>query len=382
MSNKILFTASTYSHIHHFHRPYLKHFQEQGYEVHVACSGKPQDEPMEINKMIALPFEKSMWSLSNFEAARLLRRRIQQENYALIVTHTSLAAFFTRLAVLGLKNRPVLINMAHGYLFDDDTPALKRRILLTAEQLTAPVTDLLLTMNEWDYATALHYHLGKRVENIPGIGVDFSRIKQYTPATRRKLREKMGIPDDSFVLLYAAEFSQRKSQEVLIRAMKKLPDNVLLILAGNGAQLDECRALAEELGLSDRISFPGYLENIGAWYPLADAAVSASRSEGLPFNIMESMYAGLPVVASMAKGHTDLIADGETGLLYPYGDSDACALQIMRLLNSPALGQKLAVQARTYVAQYSLDQVLPSVSSWYESALPQSQEKDEVSTPV
>ena len=332
--------------------------------------------------MIALPFEKSMWSLSNFEAARLLRRRIQQENYALIVTHTSLAAFFTRLAVLGLKNRPVLINMVHGYLFDDDTPTLKRRILLTAEQLTAPVTDLLLTMNEWDYATALHYHLGKRVENIPGIGVDFSRIKQYTPATRRKLREKMGIPDDSFVLLYAAEFSQRKSQEVLIRAMKKLPDNVLLILAGNGAQLDECRALAEELGLSDRISFPGYLENIGAWYPLADAAVSASRSEGLPFNIMESMYAGLPVVASMAKGHTDLIADGETGLLYPYGDSDACALQIMRLLNSSALGQKLAVQARTYVAQYSLNQVLPSVSSWYESALPQSQKKDEVSTPV
>lgn len=382
MSNKILFTASTYSHIHHFHRPYLKHFQEQGYEVHVACSGKPQDEPMEINKVITLPFEKSMWSLSNFEAARLLRRRIQQENYALIVTHTSLAAFFTRLAVLGLKNRPVLINMVHGYLFDDDTPALKRRILLTAEQLTAPVTDLLLTMNEWDFDTALQYRLGKQIKRIPGVGVDFSRIKQYTPATRRKLREKMGIPDDSFVLLYAAEFSQRKSQEVLIRAMKKLPDNVLLILAGNGAQLDECRALAEELGLSDRISFPGYLENIGAWYPLADAAVSASRSEGLPFNIMESMYAGLPVVASMAKGHTDLIADGETGLLYPYGDSDACALQIMRLLNSPALGQKLAVQARAYVAQYSLDQVLPAVSSWYESALPQSQKKDEVSSPV
>lgn len=382
MSNKILFTASTYSHIHNFHLPYLKYFHAQGYEVHVACSSRPQDEVAEIQKIISLPFEKSIGSPSNFAAARLLRRHIRQENYALIVTHTSLAAFFTRLAVLGIKERPPLVNMVHGYLFDDDTPALKRRILLAAEQLTAPVTDLLLTMNNWDHDTALQYRLGKQIKHIPGVGVDFSRIRQYNVTTRQKLRERSGIPADAFVLFYAAEFSERKSQNVLIHAMKKLPDNVLLILAGNGTQLDECRALAEELGISDRISFPGYLENIGAWYPLADAAVSASRSEGLPFNIMESMYAGLPVVASMAKGHTDLIQDGETGLLYPYGDSDACALQIKRLLNSPALAEKLSKQARISVEKYSLEQVSPVIIDLYESALPQRLTREQEAEPV
>lgn len=382
MSNKILFTASTYSHIHHFHLPYLKHFHDQGWDMHVACGGSPHETIPEIGKIISLPFEKSMWSPSNFKAARLLRRRIQNEDYALIVTHTSLAAFFTRLALIGLKKRPPLVNMVHGYLFDDDTPALKRRIFLTAEQLTAPVTDLLLTMNDWDHQTAIRCRLGKRIENIPGIGVDFSRIRQYDPATRQKLRQRSGIPSDAFVLFYAAEFSERKSQKVLIHAMKKLPENVLLILAGDGSQLTECRTLAKELGVADRISFPGHLQNIGAWYPLADAAVSASRSEGLPFNIMESMYAGLPVVASMAKGHTDLIEDGVTGLLYPYGDSDACALQIMRLLNAPALGQKLSAQARISVAQYSLDKVFPTVTDLYESTLPQRTTREQEELPV
>ena len=374
MGKKLLFTASTYSHIHHFHLPYLRHFQEQGWVVHVACGGKPQEIDC-ADKLIRLPLEKSMGSPANFRASKQLRQLIRKEGYDLIITHTSLAAFFTRLAVLGLSARPPLINMVHGYLFDDDTPFLKRQLLLTAERLTAPCTDLLLTMNDWDYRTAAQHRLGKQVEYIPGIGVDFSRIRQYSPTSRQAARRKMGVPDDAFVLFYAAEFSGRKSQDVLIRAMQKLPPHILLILAGDGAQLEHCRALAKELDLQDRISFPGYISNIGAWYPLADAAVSSSRSEGLPFNIMEAMYAGLPVIASSVKGHEDLITDGETGLLYPYGDASACAEQILRLAGSANLQQKLSVQGKESVSRYHLEQVLPTVTAQYKTLLPQETEK-------
>ena len=377
MENKILFTASTYSHIRNFHLPYLRHLRDLGCEVHVACGGTAQEIP-DADRSIHLPLEKSMGSPANFRAAQMLRDIIRRENYSLITTHTSLAAFFTRLAVLGMKDRPPLVNMVHGYLFDDDTPFLKRQILLTAERITSPCTDLLLTMNDWDHQTALQYRLGKHIENIPGVGVDFSRIRQYSPNARRMAREKLGVSEDAFVLLYAAEFSRRKSQEVLIRAMKKLPPHILLILAGDGAQLDTCRALANELGVADRISFPGYIKNIGAWYPLTDAAVSASRSEGLPFNIMEAMYAGLPVVASAVKGHTDLITDGETGLLYPYGDSDACAEQILRLAKSPSLQKSLAQQAEKTVLPYSLEYVLPAVLEQYDTVFPLAQPKQPV----
>ena len=106
------------------------------------------------------------------------------------------------------------------------------------------------------------------------------------------------------------------------------------------------------------------------WYSIADAAVTASRSEGLPFNVMEAMYAGLPVVASAVKGHTDLIRDGETGLLYPYGDATACAAQIRALLDSEPLRRSLAENARTNVMQFSLEDVFPQVIQAYRTVMP------------
>lgn len=364
MGRKVLFTASTYSHIVNFHLPYLRKFREEGWTVHVACGGASMPIP-DVDRVIDLPFEKSMWSPNNFKAAHLLNGELRREGYDLILTHTSLAAFFTRLALRGLRDRPRVANMVHGYLFDDDTPWLKRNLLLGAERWTAPVTDQVLTMNRWDYEAAIQYRLGHQVVQVPGIGVDFSRFDRVPPDSRELLRKKSGVRPDAFVVIYAAEFSKRKSQSVIIRAMERLPDTVNLVLAGEGALREECRDLARKLGVEGRVLFPGQVQDIPAWYAMADAAVSASRSEGLPFNIMEAMYAGLPVVASAVKGHTDLVEDGVTGLLYPYGDAGACGEQLLRLVESEPLRRDLAQNAREAMEQYGLERVLPVVWARY-----------------
>lgn len=302
-----------------------------------------------------------MSSPDNIKASGQLREIIQTETYSLIITHTSLAAFFTRLAVKGMKDRPRLINVVHGYLFDDDTPFLKKQLLLNAERFTAPETDLVLTMNRYDYDIARKYHLGKETDIIPGIGVDFARLDEDRSRETDVSREALGISEDAFVLIYAAEFSRRKSQEVLIRAMEYLPEDTVLILCGDGAELERCRALAKSVKADKRVVFPGRVENMAAWYGIADAAVTASRSEGLPFNVMEAMYCGLPVVASRVKGHTDLITDGTTGLLYPYGDVRACADKIRYLLDSPMARGEMADRARRSVLQFALENVASAV---------------------
>ena len=364
MGRRVLFTASTYSHIVNFHLPYLRKFQEEGWTVHAACGGKPAPVPY-ADAVLEFPLKKSMWSPGNLKAAVSLRDNMRKEGYDLIITHTSLAAFFTRLALRGLKERPVVVNMVHGYLFDDETPWLKREVLLAAERWMASDTDLVLTMNRWDYEAAQKHRLGRKVVRIPGVGVDFSRFDEVPAGTRRRLRQELGIPEDAFVLIYAAELSARKSQAVLIRAMGRLPETVLLALAGEGALRGECQELARKQGLEERVLFPGQVRDIPAWYAMADGAVSASRSEGLPFNVIEAMYAGLPVVASEVKGHSDLIKDGETGLLYPYGDESACAESVRRLLEDEALRERLAWNAKAQVKQYTLEQVFPVVWGQY-----------------
>ena len=374
MEKKVLFTASTYSHIKNFHLPYLCEFHNAGWAVHVACGSAP-GAIYYTAQVFSLPFEKKMTSPSNFRATRLLRRKMEQEKYDLIITHTSLAAFFTRLAASGLKKRPRVINMSHGYLFDDATGFLKRQILLNAERMTARSTDLLLTMNQYDYRTAVKHRLGKQVVNVPGVGVDFERMRKPGRVEIHALRQALQLKAGDFVLIYAAEFSSRKSQSVLIRAMTLLPKSVILLLPGKGVLLEECKKLAEKLGVAERIHFPGHVDDMSVWYAVSDAAVTSSRSEGLPFNVMESMYLGLPVVASAVKGHEDLIVDGETGFLYPYGNHAACADRILRLYESPVLCEVMARAARTAVEPYDLKNVLPLVMELY--GVPVVEEEDE-----
>lgn len=357
-------TASVYAHIRNFHLSYLKQFQMLGWETHVGCAGIPGGVSC-IDRGIELPFKKKFFSMDNLRATHMLRKTIKGGDYDLIITHTTLASFYTRLAVKGMKRRPKVICVMHGYLFDDDSPLVKRLVMRWAEQLTAPQTDLLLVMNAWDEQTARRYRLGKRIVKIPGMGVDFSKLDAATCEDGVRLRREFGIADDAFVLIYAAEFSERKSQHVLIRAMRQLPGRVVLALCGSGATLQACRDLAEASGVSDRVLFPGQVDDVAAWYQMADACVSSSRSEGLPFNLMEAMHMGLPVVASAVKGHVDLIREAETGLLYPYGDVDAFAKQVSRLLDDRALADRLAAQARKCVSEYDASIARPQVMRYY-----------------
>jgi len=370
MNYKVLFTASTFSHILSFHVPYLKWFQAQGWSVHVACGGETASIPY-ADRVVALPFQKRIGAAENFRAAAQLRRLITEEGYGLISTHTSLAAFFTRLAVKGMQERPLVVNTVHGYLFDGDTPAVKRRVLLEAERFTAAQTDLLMAMNRWDFRLAQREKLGRRVVLIPGMGVDFARLDRCGPGDALALRRKWGIPDDAFVLIYPAEFSARKSQLVLIEAMTMLPENCVLVLPGRGDLLKECRTAANRLDVAERVIFPGQVSGIGAWYSMADAAVSASRSEGLPFNVMEAMHCGLPVAASRVKGHTDLIRDGVTGLLYSYGDVEACAGVVRKLMESPSLRRDLGRRAKESVERFSLGRVQSEILRQYRQLIPE-----------
>nr|WP_315023625.1 glycosyltransferase [uncultured Aminipila sp.] len=397
---KLLYVASSYGHILSFHIPYIKKLQEMGFEVHVAAAGALEktgtkdtrsDELRDIPKT-DIPFQKKMFSPKNLGCTLELVQLIKKERYDAISVHTSLAAFFVRLAVMLLRgSRPTLTNTVHGYLFDKDTPFLKRNIFIFAEKITKPATDVLVVMNQQDYEIAEKYHLyKKRLIKIPGVGIDTTRFsrkkveeeilrnKSYNrdkngravsvekndmEALRRTERLKFGIGENDIVLIYAAEFSKRKNQRMLIEAMVNLPPNVKLLLAGRGEQLEECKKLAE-----DKVIFLGHVKNLQYYYYLSDICVSSSRSEGLPFNIMEAMSVGLPIVATNVKGHQDLVGQGVNGYLYDYDDIEGFVEAIKQLMEeydnlqiSTDISKNNVIKAR----KYRLDNVINEVLNVY-----------------
>lgn len=363
MPGKILYVASTFGHLATFHQPYLKWLGER-VQVHAAAGGERR-ELEGVSRYLELPLRKSITSAGNFAAAVGLARILRQERYDLIYVHTSLAAFFTRLAVLlaGKRNAAV-INMVHGYLFDHRTKAPKRLMLLLAEKLTAGVTDIVLTMNRQDTEIAEKHHLSRKmIRQVNGMGVDFSRFQPPSAERRAALRAQYGFEEKDFVLVYTAEFSPRKHQETLLRALPLLPGRVKLLLAGQGELLEECKDLASSLGVGDRVRFPGFVRQVEQCYQAGDVCVSSSRSEGLPFNLMEAMACGLPAVATQVKGHEDLIEDGENGFLFPYGEEKSFATQILRLSENPTLVAEMGQAARSSMPRYGLEQVFPEITA-------------------
>lgn len=324
----VLYVASTASHLHRFHMPYIRALSEEGVRVLTAGAGDGVD--------IALPFEKRMFSVGNFRLLSRIREVLKKEQVDTVITNTALASFFVRLAILPLRHRPKVLCIAHGYLFTEKG-GVKNLLLRTAERVVRRVTDRLLVMNAQDLALAHRYRLS-RTEAVLIRGMGFGE-RSLTPMSREEARAAVGIPTEQRAAIYVGELSARKNQALLIRAVGELKAEgraITLYLVGDGAAREELEKLAAACeadvrfcgNIEDRALFSAYLQ-------AADLYLSASLIEGLPFNILEAMDAGLPIIASDCKGQTDLLRS-TAARLYPCGDLAALTAAMREALAHPS----------------------------------------------
>lgn len=367
---KILYCASTASHLRNFHLPYMQDLQSMGYYI-TACVNEPCVLPY-ADDIAVIPFHKQITSIENIKNILRVYQLLKQEQYTAVSVHTTLAAAVVRAAILLMPKakRPKVLYTCHGYLFSKNDGLRKWKYLLP-EKLCAKVTDVLMVMNTEDKALAEQYNLYKKTGkliSIPGMGVDFGRFD--IAQSKQELRKHYGIAEDEVLYVFAGEFSNRKNQQMLIdafaRAASQMP-KARLILAGTGALLEECKQQVDQLHLEHQILFPGYVADMPVLYRMSDVCVSASRIEGLPFNIMEAMYCQLPCIVSEVKGHKDLIAHGRNG--YLCSDALQMAGYMLQTYQSPSLRQRLGINAADAVEQYGLVEVKPAIMQAYEKAM-------------
>lgn len=368
MTGKILYCASTASHLLNFHLPYLRAFHEMGYEVWAAVD---KEAPVpHADHVVALPFRKKITSPENIRAVFAARKLMKEQKFDLVSTHTMLASAIIRAAILLLRKKPKVVCTVHGYLFHE-SDGLKKWIYLLPEKLCARVTTVLMVMNREDYKIAERRRLYKdRLVSIDGMGIDLAKFSPITPEERSSAREEMGIGKDDFVFVYAAEFSKRKNQAFLIRSFAEISveyPGMRLLLAGTGNLLGECKSLACNLGVEDRIRFPGYVKNMRRLYSACDTCVSVSRIEGLPFNVMEAMACGLPVVLSDIKGHRDLICSEKSGFLFT--DAKAMKKQMKELAENRTVYDSVRGEGLLRVRKYDIEVVFQQIMDYYKECL-------------
>ena len=364
MENKtrILFTASRVSHFKQFHIPYLKYYSDKGFEIHTLAQGTGDyDFPVVQHELV---FDKKK-PLKNLKGIFFIRKLVKQNQIDIVISNATLAGAVTRAGILFLRKRPVVIHSCHGYLFSKNTNPLKKLLLVSIEKFFSYITDLVVTMNREDYDAAKKYKFCKKIVNVPGMG-----IQSYQTHTSSELpiRRQFNIPKDAVLLTYAAEFSNRKNQQLLIRLLEPvlaLNEKVFALLAGTGTCHENCKQLVKEKKLEDRILLPGYVSNIQDVLAETNIVISTSKSEGLPFNIMEAMCSGIPVIASRVKGHEDLIIDGENGFLFSLDDKVEFENKLNKLISDKTLYEKFSAESKKRSNLFILDSVFNNVVNAY-----------------
>lgn len=146
-------------------------------------------------------------------------------------------------------------------------------------------------------------------------------------------------------LLAMGRLHRNKGFDVALRALALLP-GAHLSIAGEGPERGALETLARELGVADRVAFLGWRSDIGALLAGCDVFVCSSRHEPLGNIVLEAWSATRPVVAAAAQGPSELIADGETGLLVPVEDAEALARAIGALTADPQRATRIAQAGR------------------------------------
>lgn len=356
---KVLYVATVASHICQFHLPYLQFFKEKGYEVHVVA----KDNLAEKNGLklqytdvfLPVPFERSPFKKGNIKAYKALKEIFAKEKYDVVVCNTPMGGILTRMAAQkARKTGTKVVYIAHGFHFYKGAPKKNWLIYYPIEKHFAKKCDVVVTITGEDYALASK-RFKTKVVRMHGVGVDGVRHRVISAEEKAALREELKVEQDAFICLCTGELNANKNQKYLIELVpewqKSIP-HFQLWLAGNGPLKAELETEVERLGLQNAVKLLGYQPVIEKYVRASNVVLSASKREGLPFNVIEAMLTKRPVVVSVNRGHKELVIDGETGFITD--DTATFANAVIALYQDKTLYERIAENAFEYAQNYTI----------------------------
>ena len=370
---KVLLTATVQSHIAQFHRPLAEVLHEHGYELHVAARnnlGEKNGLSLDFaDKVFDVPFSRSPKSLDNLKAYFQLKKILAADTYEVVHCNTPMGGIVTRLAaVKARKQGTSVFYTAHGFHFYKGASKKNWLVFYPVEKIMAGFCDTLITITKEDRRLA-GQKFRTNVEHIHGVGVYTERYHAVSDTEKLQMRRAEGLKDSDFVILCTGELNQNKNQKTLIKAAAELKESISglkILLAGNGPLEQELRTQIRELGVENAVRLLGYRTDLEKVTPAADLVVSCSYREGLPLNILEAMLCRKPVVASVNRGHRELVRTGYNGYLVPPDSPAKYAEAIKKIHSSRKLAEQLGENGFRMAQPYTAASVKKELSRIYQ----------------
>ena len=277
-----------------------------------------------------------IWDVNASFTLHQVLKRIQPQ---IVETHQSkagaLGRSMARLTFGSNGQRPRLIHTFHGHQFNGYFKGPVARAFILIERWLARLTDMIVTVtptirrqliNEYQIVDA------SRVRVVP-LGFDFSWLNDIC-RERGWLRARLGVDDSTVLFGAVGRFAPIKNTELLLRSfarmMREHRVDARLILIGDGEMRNRLESLARELSISDQVLFAGWVLDRAKIFCDLDVTCLSSHNEGSPLCLIESIAAGVPVVATNVGGVADVTSSELDGELIEPGNEEAYAAALAR----------------------------------------------------
>ncbi len=320
-------------------------------------------------------------AFSDLRAFWALLKLMFRQRPDVVHTHTAKAGALGRVAAATFnatrrrEHRALIVHTFHGHVLDGYFGAVGNFLVRSAERLLARMTDRIVTISarqRADIVERFNIAPANRVVTIP-LGLELEGL--LAGPSDRSLRGSLTIGPDDFVVGYAGRFVPIKDLPTLMTAFFGLLQEVptaWLVLAGDGPLRGDLERLAQNLAISSRVHWLGWIDDLIGLYGTMDLCVLSSVNEGTPVAAIEAMAAGRMVIATDVGGVADVIDNGRTGVIVPPRDPASLARAMIEAANDPRRRQRIAATARQEVsARFSWIRLVDDVDRLYRQALAQ-----------
>lgn len=300
---------------------YAVNFGKKGHESYVVApqtnTGYRGNYPFEMIDYVGVP----LWKMNSYTVGTPkmdshFKKRLQMIDADIIHVHSPFMAGQAGMSYAKKRNIPV-IGTFHSKYYDDFLQVTG--IELLAEAGVKIVVDFyekcdeVWAVSESSAQTLKDYGYEGSVRVMPN-GTD---TKEILPEKVIEIKEKLGIGTES-ILLFVGQMNWKKNIETTLRAFAMLNGDLKLVLAGRGPHEAEIKALAEKLGISDRVIMPGHITDpdlLNALYSSAQLFLFPSIYDNGPLVVREAAAAGTPSVVVRGSSAAECVKDGVNGLL-------------------------------------------------------------------
>ena len=289
-----------------------------------------------------------------------LRRWLQAHPVDVINTHSSTDSWLAALACATLAGAPAIVRTRH-ISASVPTNLPTRWLYRTATRHVVTTSGSLRLQLIRDNGLA-----PERTTSIP-TGIDAAR---FIPGSRDAARRLTGLPPDRRLVGIVATLRSWKGHRYLIEALSRLPEDVGLVVVGDGPQRPNIESKIRELGVGDRVWLAGNQERVLPWLQSLDVfALPSYANEGVPQALVQAMLCGLPCVTTACGGIGEIARDGTTAILVRTEDAADLRRGLEEALGDAELRRRLGTAARLYcTANLSVETMLDRMEKVFRDA--------------